>query len=211
MERRIFGLDGFRAVEQDGRRVLEGMAILFNRETDLGSFREVVMPGACTKTLTEKLNQVALWNHDSSMPLGRRDAGTLELELLDSGVLARIFLGNRSWDNDAYESVRRGDVQGMSFGFDVVKDTVEHDGADGKPLIRLHEIRLWEVSPVTWPAYEETSIYVRSAVERAMQRIRETTPEPPASARHSDEPSAEAIRRAIEHRRREIALAELEA
>lgn len=182
MEKRIFDLRDLRA-EDGERRVIRGIAALYNVETMIGgAFREVIRPGAFAKTLSER-DQVALWNHDTGKPLGRKSAGTLEIEDREDGIHVAIYPGSRSWDNDAYESIARGDVKGMSFGMDVMKDNAVRT-ADGL-LVELLEVRLWEVSPVTFPAYELTSVEARYA-----QRFIETTQEPVASDDHSAEPDA---------------------
>jgi len=189
MDKRIFQVSGLRAEEEDGRPVIRGVAVLYNRETNIGPFREVVRPGALTKTLKER-DQMALWNHESGKPLGRKSANTLILDDREDGLHVTIIPGNRSWDKDAVESIARGDVQGMSFGFEVVTDNVIRE--DGKPpLVELRELKLWEVSPVTFPAYAETSVSIRSAVERYQSRFAETTQEPGTDAPHSDAPSGD--------------------
>lgn len=153
-----------RASESDGSRRLEGYAAVFDSETVIAElFREIVRPGAFRKTLQES-DQVALWNHDTNYPLGRRSTGTLELEEDHHGLRARITLPETDWGRNAWESVQRGDVQGMSFGFDVIQDRWTRD-RESLDLRELLEIRLWEVSPVTFPAYEATEVEARAILE----------------------------------------------
>jgi HK97 family phage prohead protease len=201
MEKRLYDLRNLRA-EDGERRSIRGIAALYNVETIIGgAFREVIRPGAFSKTLQER-DQVALWNHDTGKPLGRKSAGTLEIEDREDGIHVTIYPGNRSWDQDVYESIARGDVRGMSFGFDVVKDAVARL-ADGSTLVELLEIRLWEVSPVTFPAYDLTSVEARY-----VQRCADTTPEPDPMV-HSVEPDPDGWRAEIETMRLRLQLEDL--
>jgi HK97 family phage prohead protease len=154
--------------EGDGspKRIISGVAIVFNQETMIGrswwAFREVIRPGALTKTLNEQ-NQKALFGHDPNMPLANRDKGTLQLKTSKVGLEFIIELGNRTWDNDLYESVLRGDIEGNSFGFWPKKDRwTESDDIDELPLLERLEIELVEISPTAFPAYPTTSIEARA-------------------------------------------------
>jgi hypothetical protein len=124
-------------------------------------FREQIAPGAFEATLAED-DVRALWNHDSAYVLGRTKAGTLTLGEDERGLWVEITPPASSLAQSFVESVKRGDVSQMSFGFSVIED--EWDIDDQEQLIRtLKKVKLYEVSPVTFPAYPETEIAARSA------------------------------------------------
>lgn len=159
-KRELFVAAEFRAAGDGNSRTLEGHAAVFNQVIDYGPWRELIRPGAFEKTIQER-DQVALWDHDSGRPLGRRSKGTLELSEDGTGLRSVLHLPNNSFGNDAYEAVKRGDVVGMSFAFDIIKEVVTDGDGETKPLRELVELRLWEVSPVTFPAYPQTDIEAR--------------------------------------------------
>jgi HK97 family phage prohead protease len=126
--------------------------------TDMG-FREVIAPGAFRRTLSDPHAEVlAFWNHDSSMVLGRRSAGTLDLDDDDEGLWAEIQDDRTSWCADARAAVRSRNVQGASFGFMVVDD--EWDRSGGEWVRTLRDVDLLEVSPTALPAYDESQASV---------------------------------------------------
>ena len=150
-------------LREDGETppVLAGYASVFNSEAVIwGMFREVFAPGAYAKTIKEA-DIRALWNHNTDLVLGRNKAGTLKLVEDDHGLKTEIEPPDTQAGRDAVTSVRRGDVTGMSIMFEVIKSEWVEPG-DELPLRVVREAKLWEVSPVTFPAYEETSIGVRA-------------------------------------------------
>jgi hypothetical protein len=157
MERRSFELR-LEAPAQEGRTI-RGHAALFDVEADIGGmFRERIQRGAFKGAQKEDVR--ALWNHDASRPLGRTTAGTLRLSEDDKGLAVEIDMPNTTYANDLMESIRRGDVSQMSFGFQVLAEKWDH-----KENVRtLVKVRLLDVSPVTFPAYEGTDVAVRSQV-----------------------------------------------
>lgn len=107
----------------------------------------------------------ALWNHDTSRPLGSTKTDTLRFNTGDTtGLAYDIDLPNNSWGNDVKESVKRGDVDGSSFGFICQEDKwskVEHEGEQiyKRSVVKAE---LLEVSPCTFPAYDSSEISCRS-------------------------------------------------
>lgn len=107
----------------------------------------------------------ALWNHDASRPLGSTKTDTLRFDTADAvGLAYDIDLPNNTWGNDVKESVRRGDVDGSSFGFICHEDKwskVEHEGEQiyKRSVVKAE---LLEVSPCTFPAYDSSEISCRS-------------------------------------------------
>lgn len=145
--------------EQEGL-YLEGYFIVFNKETELwpGAYEEIG-PRSLDKTLDNDIR--ALVNHDTTLVLGRNKSNTLELKVDDHGLWGRVKINPN--DSDAvniYERVKRGDVSGNSFGFNILDESTEHRD-DGTVKWTINEIDLHEVSITTFPQYEETSISAR--------------------------------------------------
>jgi len=148
-----------------------GYVVLFDTPTDPDyPLREMVSPGAFTKTLRERPDVRVLMNHDPSLLLGRSASGTLRLVQDNDGLSFEVDLPQTTYAADLRELMRRGDIGEMSFGFDVVKD----DMVDGVRYLR--EVRLWEVSIVTMPAYTRTSAQLR-----AFAALLDGTPAEPVS------------------------------
>lgn len=133
---------------------------------------ESVAPGAFSNTISDDIR--ALINHDTTLVLGRNKAGTLELREDARGLWGDITI-NRN-DSDAmnlYSRVQRGDVDQCSFGFDIVKEDTEIR-EDGSVHWTIREVKLYEVSCCTFPAYEDTSISARAKqVEEIKKRENE--------------------------------------
>jgi len=157
-ERRDFGVEQFEVRDTEDGQVISGMALPFNRDSqDLGGFVERIDSRAVERTL-ENSDVVMLWQHDSTDPITRESTG-LKLEARDTGV---FFETNSSDFTDRQlDLLRRGVVKQMSFGFITISDDWEKNS---EPVVRtLLDIDLREISPVTWPAYNQTSVAVRSA------------------------------------------------
>ena len=160
MERRFFQVEVRADEGEQAAAKIAGYAAVFGQQSVLlyGQFREVIERGAFAGDLTGDVR--ALWNHDTNMPLGRTKAGTLALEEDAHGLRVEIDPPATSWGRDAVESIRRGDVDQMSFGFDVVDD--DWAQLDDGTLVRtLRKVKLYEVSPVVFPAYPQTAVSVR--------------------------------------------------
>jgi HK97 family phage prohead protease len=141
--------------------VIAGYAAVFDQPSEVMlSFREIIRPGAFARSLAGR-DVRALWNHDTAQPLGRTKNGTLQLAEDARGLKITITPPDTAWGRDALESIRRGDVDQMSFGFTALKENWTEDGV-GFPLRELLEVKLWEVSPVTFPAYPDTTVAVRN-------------------------------------------------
>lgn len=141
---------------------LKGHAGVFNQEAVIGGwFREKIDPGAFNDSIKED-DVRALFNHDPNIVLGRNTAGTLKLEEDKTGLAVDIDPPDTQAANDLRISIKRGDINQMSFGFNVLEDEWVY-GEDGELDLRtLKKIRLFDVSPVTFPAYEGTDIALRS-------------------------------------------------
>ncbi len=160
IERRSVPLVEFRLSEDTKPKII-GHAAMFNQLSEtLFNFREKIMPGAFAKSI--KHDDIrALFNHDANYVLGRNKSKTLKLKEDAQGLSIEIDPPDTQWARDLQESIRRGDISQMSFGFMVVMDEWEH----GKENIRtLLEVKLMDVSPVTFPAYPQTTVAVRNFV-----------------------------------------------
>jgi HK97 family phage prohead protease len=153
-----------RAKKKDGGATkIEGYAAVFNQlSEDLGGFREQIHAGAFSDVLTNDVR--ALLNHDPNLILGRTVAGTLNLAEDSRGLLAEITLPDTSVARDLVVSMERGDINQMSFSFTVTRDG-QAWAKDGEgPWIRTIKkvARLYDVAPVTYPAYPQTEAALRS-------------------------------------------------
>lgn len=159
---------------------VRGVAAVYQRATTIaGLFTEEIAAGAFADSLAT-FDQRALYQHDDARPLGRRSAGTLRIEDADTGLNVEIDLPASA--TDVREAIARGDVDGMSIGFRVISDEWTEDD-DGKlPHRRILRADLVEVSPVTFPAYTETSIALRdqdaAEARAALEAFRAARPAP---------------------------------
>lgn len=164
IERRILASNlEVRAAEGEAP-VLVGHAAVFNRDSELiaGSFIERIAPGAFAESIAKPDDVRALFNHDPNLILGRNLSKTLSLQEDETGLLVTINPPKTSYAQDLQESTKRGDVSQMSFGFQTIEDKWTR-GENGAPDVRtLLKVRLFDVSPVTFPAYPDTDVAVRS-------------------------------------------------
>lgn len=172
------------AIEQRAdspKPMLVGYAARFNSPTMIGDyFEERIAPGAFA-TAIGRDDVRALINHDDDLVLGRTKSGTLRLQEDASGLRVEIDPPDTSYANDLIVSMQRGDIDQMSFGFRAVKQEWDETG----PILKrtILEVELFDVSPVTFPAYESTEIAVRSAAGIAPARRRS---DPDLARRESD-------------------------
>ncbi len=154
--------------EEHGKHIT-GRPIVCGRQTDLGNFDEIIDSGALLETDLKDVR--FLVNHNTDMiPLARsrnnNKDSTMQMRIDENGMDIRVNLdteGNTEARN-LYSAVKRGDISGMSFMFTVEKDSWEKKSVDGRTR-RLRHIekigKVFEVSAVTFPAYEQTEIQAR--------------------------------------------------
>lgn len=144
----------------EGKLYLEGYFVVFNRETELwdGAYEEID-PLAFNNTLGNDIR--ALINHDTTLVLGRNKSNTLELKADSHGLWGKVEINENDTDAlNIYQRVKRGDVSGNSFGFNILNEETDYR-EDGTVKWTIKEIDLHEVSITTFPAYEDTSIQAR--------------------------------------------------
>jgi HK97 family phage prohead protease len=155
----------------DGMPTLVGMPIVFNRLTEIngweGRFMEQIASSALTKTLLERGDKVkVLFNHGLDPNIGDKPLGKpVRQEVTDDGLFVEVPLSDTSYNRDLSVLINDGAIDGMSFRFGVVKDEWEDDPGNGLPIRTITELRLYEYGPVTFPAYEATTVGVRSQRE----------------------------------------------
>lgn len=165
IERRVFAIEGLKIERRDGKPpVVRGHAAVFNQlSEDLGGFREQIAPGAFAEAI-EKDDIRALFNHDANVILGRNRAGTLRLAEDTRGLAIEIDAPDTGLVRDMVLSpIERGDVSQMSFGFQVRpggQDWAKDD--EGRVVRTVKRVRLFDVSPVVFPAYPQTDVAVRA-------------------------------------------------
>lgn len=153
--------------------IIEGMAIVFDTPTTItdrsGSYTEVIKRGALDKC--DMTDSRLLYNHDlSRVPLARTPK-TMEFTVTEHGLQFRATLPDTSEARSVYESIKRQDITGCSFGF-----TVPNDGSSYDPKTNTRTIskidKLYEISVTPYPAYPSTSVEARSALQASKEHYR---------------------------------------
>lgn len=168
----------FRAAEDGGKRYIEGYFAVFGDVYQMGDqCSESIDNGAFNQTLGDDIR--ALINHETRLVLGRTTIGTLTLRVDDHGLWGRIEINENDVDAmNLWYRVQRGDVDQCSIGFVILDERVDVDEVTGKVHWTILRVKLWEVSVVTFPAYEQTSVKARQAeyeeiIKRRAQAWRE--------------------------------------
>ena len=163
-ERRCSDLDEFR-FDAD-KNEITGYAARFNVwSEEMWGFKERIHSGAFAKTIKEGDVRL-LFNHDPNFILARTSNGTMTLEEDKKGLLYTATLPDTTYAKDLKESIKRGDISQNSFGFRVIKDKWKISDDKNKLDERtLMEVKLFDVSPVTFPAYPQTTVKVRSILK----------------------------------------------
>lgn len=160
---RLFFDSDLQTRDGEGAPKIVGYAARFNvKSDDLGGYREVIQPGAFSESLRSKQEVFALWNHDSAKPFARTGNGSLVLEERDEGLWMEATPDETSWGQDALRSVRAKTVYRTSFGFWIEDHNKDQEFSDDGKLRSIKRAGLFDVSPVTFPAYPQTRIAVRA-------------------------------------------------
>ena len=179
IEKRSFPVEEFRVIDDGGDPPkIVGYAAVFDKLSELmWGIQEKIAPGAFKNAL-KKSDARALFNHDPNIVLGRKSAKTLTLKEDDKGLYMKVSPPDTAYVRDVVLTpIKRGDIKEQSFAFSVKKDRWEEDH-DKKLVTRtiLEIAELYDVSPVTYPAYPDTTVAVRS-----MEEWRKAQNQPPAS------------------------------
>jgi len=158
-----------RAAVEGEKRTIGGYAIKYAQQSQPirdrwgDRFVEEFSAGAFDETLLTR-TQKSLWNHNIELPLGSVKAGTLRVYSDTVGLGFDNDLPSSSWGNDAYESISRGDVDGVSFGFRCLEDKWSKINIGEEEIYKRTVIKaeLYEISPCTFPAYESSEVNCRS-------------------------------------------------
>lgn len=157
---------------ENDEKVIEGYFSVFNKPYHIAKDAiETVAPGAFDGALDDDIR--ALTNHDTRLVLGRNKADTLELRQDEIGLWGRIYINPNDTDAmNTYERVKRGDVSQCSFGFDILDEETEFLD-DGSIHWTIKSVKLYEVSVVTFPAYEDTFVSARANEADALRSRKE--------------------------------------
>lgn len=169
-QRTAFAQSGqFKTRAEDGNLYIEGYFAVFGSEYQMWEGAvETIAEDAFSETLGDDIR--ALVNHDSTLVLGRTTANTLTLKTDATGLWGSITVNTQDQDAiNLYERVKRGDVSQCSFGFDILDQSVE-EREDGVTVWTLKRVKLYEVSVVTFPAYEDTAVQARKHEYQEIQK-----------------------------------------
>ncbi|WP_212112613.1 HK97 family phage prohead protease [Bacillus cereus] len=149
--------------DDNGNRTLIGYAVKWEKKSLVmgyyRKFREQFKNGAFTETLRND-DQRFLWSHDTSKVLGRTKNNTLRLSEDAIGLRFELDLPNTTLGNDTYVSIKRGDVDGVSFGFSMISEEIQEPD-DDLMLRTVTKAKLLEVSAVAFPAYPDSEVSAR--------------------------------------------------
>ena len=156
--------------EATDKKIISGYFIVFDTETELyPGVREEVSPDALVGVDLSDVK--ALIDHDTAKVLGRTKANTLSLSVDSKGLYGEIVVNESDQEAmNLYSRVQRGDVDQCSFGFEILNEEMIQN-SDGTVKFIIKSINLYEVSVVTFPAYQETAVEARSKqIEDAQKR-----------------------------------------
>lgn len=161
MEHRYIPMDKMEVREDGGDLYIEGYFAVFNSVYELWpGATESIAPGAFDDSVSDDVR--ALYNHNTDLVLGRTSAGTMEIKQDSRGLWGRIRINRDDSDAmNAYARIQRGDITGCSFGFDIADQETEcrEDGTVHWTIKRVSP--LYEISPCTFPAYQDTTVSAR--------------------------------------------------
>jgi HK97 family phage prohead protease len=167
--RTITGTVHARAIGDGMPKEIGGIAAVVNSVTDLGYFEEVITPGAFDYALSREYDIRCLFNHEAELILGRTKADTCKVFVNADGNLEYTWLPD--YENPTHmsvvRSIMRGDITQSSFAFTIKEQTWTDStkyGTMGKRTITMID-ELFDVSPVTYPAYAETEADARSIIK----------------------------------------------
>ena len=172
MEKRIYDIETRIDSTEDGKEIVVGHASMYNTRSEFMGFYETIEEGAFTDDLIKSSDVRALINHDQNLILARNTSGTLKLEADAQGLRYEFEMPETSYGKDLAVSMKRGDITQSSFAFTVEKDDWSTDD-NGNDLRTIKKIkRLYDVSPVTYPAYQDANDL--TIAQRGLAEYKET-------------------------------------
>lgn len=161
MDHRYLNMENVQTREDGEDLFIEGYFAVFNSIYELWpGATESIAPGAFNDSISDDVR--ALYNHNSDIVLGRTSAGTMEIRQDSHGLWGRIRVNRNDGDAmNAYARIARGDITGCSFGFDIAAQETDYrdDGSIHWTITKISP--LYEISPCTFPAYQETIVSAR--------------------------------------------------
>ena len=150
-------------------RTITGYAAIYNSDSeDLGGFIERMAPGSFDGRLQDDVR--VLFNHDNNLVLGRTISGTATLEVDEKGLRYTCQLPDTTYAKDLIELMERGDVTQSSFAF-TIEDESWEERADGMLIRTVKKLgQLYDVSPVTYPAYKDSTSGLRTSAPIEMEQ-----------------------------------------
>ena len=156
MEKRIFNIENRFETREDGQEVVVGYGSIWNsRSENLGGFYEYISPDAISQETIEKSDVRALINHDPNLVLARSTAGNLSLSVDEKGLRYEFSIPETSYGKDLAINMKNGNINQSSFAFTVGADewSTDEEGNDIRTITSIE--KLYDVSPVTYPAYSQ--------------------------------------------------------
>lgn len=171
-----------RSIEGSEDRIITGYAAKYNTKSSLlkdwwgDEFVEEISPGAFDEAIRNNTIKAYL-NHNTDICLGSTKSTTLKLESDSVGLKFDLILPNTQAGNDLYESVKRGDIDGVSFGFNVKDDRWSEIEHEGRNIMKrtLVDVDLFEISPTPCPAYESSEIDCRNLEKIKLEKRKQNT------------------------------------
>lgn len=161
MDKRYLNIHDLRTSDEDNNPVIEGYFAVFGDIYEVwDGATESIAPGAFDESISGDVR--SLYNHNDDLVLGRTSAGTMELRQDSHGLWGRVKINTNDTEAmNAYERIKRGDITGCSFGFNIAEETTEvrDDGTVHWTITKVNP--LYEISPCTFPAYEATHVSAR--------------------------------------------------
>ena len=156
MEKRIFNIENRFETREDGQEVVVGYGSIWNsRSENLGGFYEYISPDAISQETIDKSDVRALINHNPDLVLARSTAGNLSLSVDEKGLRYEFSIPETSYGKDLAINMKNGNINQSSFAFTVGADewSTDEDGNDIRTITSIE--KLYDVSPVTYPAYSQ--------------------------------------------------------
>lgn len=161
MDKRYINIQELRTSDEDNNPVIEGYFAVFGDIYEVwDGATESIAPGAFDESISGDVR--SLYNHNDDLVLGRTSAGTMELRQDSHGLWGRVKINTNDTEAmNAYERIKRGDITGCSFGFNIAEENTEirDDGTVHWTITKVNP--LYEISPCTFPAYEATHVSAR--------------------------------------------------